>query len=530
VTSFLVIGAGVSGLSLALKLAQNYKVILTSKTLLKEANSPLAQGGIASVTQTSDSFDKHIQDTLSAGAGLCHQPTVVDAIEQAPHRIEELIQWGVNFDTLSLKKFSLTQEGGHSQRRILHVADKTGAHIHEILLENVLKNKNIEIKENYYAMDLIMSIQQLPFEPLNNQCYGAFFYNSESKEIKNILATNTILATGGSGKTFLYTSNWSGATGDGIAMAYRAGARVANLEFTQFHPTCLYHPHARNFLISEAVRGEGGILVNKQGQAFMSDKHPLKDLAPRDIVARAIDREIKQTGEDNVYIDITKKSKDFLQNRFPHIFIKCLGLGIDMSKDPIPVVPAAHYQCGGILTNNKGQSSLPNLYSIGETACNGLHGANRLASNSLLECLTSAHNCYTHFTNSDQKTKSNIPEEHKRQIKYNSKKSSEVIKPDELIVINHMWEEVRRLMWNYVGIVRSTQRLLHAKERIQKIQNEFQKYYSKFETHTHIEELRNITTVAELTIQCALNRKESRGIHFNLDYPDTQDVGKNTII
>lgn len=514
---YLIIGTGLAGLALALKLSRNHRVMLISKEKASEANTSWAQGGIAAVLSKEDSFESHIQDTLIAGAGLCRLDSVKNIIEQAPDRIKDLIDWGVAFD---LKKqgsgkdneIDLTREGGHSYRRILHFEDQTGQHIHSTLLQLVRNNPNIELKENLFAVDLILSQQLEPLSISPNHCVGAYALDAESGVVHTFVAKNTILSTGGAGKVYLYTSNWSGATGDGIAMAYRAGARVANLEFMQFHPTCLYHPEARNFLISEALRGEGGELVNEQGQAFMQKYDSRGSLAPRDIVARSIDAEMKKSGAPCVYLDMTHLPTNFLQERFPKIYERCLEFGIDMTKKPIPVVPAAHYLCGGVLTDEFGRTDLPGLWALGETACTGLHGANRLASNSLLECLAMSHNASLVLP--EQTTKIDYPNKLPKDWNY-----SEATNADEMIVIHHMWEEIRTLMWNYVGIVRSNKRLRRAESRLRNILTEVKEYYSHFPMHTDILELRNIAIVANLTVQCALKRKESRGIHYSLDYP-----------
>ncbi len=505
-TDFLIIGSGTAGLTLALKLADHGSVTILAKDKAPAANSAMAQGGIASVAAAEDDFNSHIQDTIIAGAGLCDETVVDNYITQAPERIKELQNWGVQFDP------HLTREGGHSFRRIFHVEDQTGKAIHDALLQNVLKNKNVHLLEEHFAIDLVSNKKLNPKDMSPQKIVGCYSLHRATNQVHRIKAKTTILATGGAGKVYLYTSNWSGATGDGIAMAFRAGARVANLEFMQFHPTCLYHPQARNFLISEALRGEGGELVNSHGHAFMKKYHPLGSLAPRDIVARSIDAEMKKTGEDCVYLDMTKQSEDFLKSHFPAIYQKCIEFGIDMAKQPIPVVPAAHYLCGGVLTDENGQTDILGLYAIGETACTGLHGANRLASNSLLECVAMAHNC------------AEVIIKNKSQLKHIDSDLNEWIHPsitneDEMIVIRHMWDEIRHLMWNYVGIVRTNKRLLRAQSRLKNILNEVRDYYSNMQLHPDILELRNIAIVADLSIECAILRKESRGIHFNLDYP-----------
>jgi L-aspartate oxidase len=511
-TEALVLGSGLAGLALALKLADQTKVLLCTKTDLRTTNSAMAQGGIAAVMSEHDSFDSHIQDTLNAGAGLCDLNVVRQVVEQGPDRIQDLINWGVKFD-LEGGMAALTREGGHSVRRILHIADHTGQEVHAQVLRRVLQHPNIRLLENHYAIDLIVNRTVKPREVGEARCLGAYVLNRATGDVFPVLAQSTFLATGGAGKVYLYTTNWSGATGDGIAMAHRAGCRVANLEFMQFHPTCLYHPQSRNFLISEALRGEGAELVDRNGHAFMKEVTPMGSLAARDIVARSIDAEMKRTAAECVYLDIRNHSREYLQKRFPVIFARCLDLGIDISRDPIPVVPAAHYLCGGVLTDVHGATDVRGLYALGETACTGLHGANRLASNSLLECLVMAHSASEHFLRQERVT---LPE------RVPELPQSQMQNVDEMIVIHHMWDEIRRLMWNYVGIVRTNRRLERAEHRLQTIQREISEYYSSFKIHSDIEELRNIALVAELTIRCARQRQESRGIHFNLDYPDTK--------
>lgn len=519
-TDIVIIGSGTAALALALKLAEFKRVLILTKDKVPSTNSAMAQGGIAAVVDSSDSFSSHIEDTVIAGAGLCRLEAVHNYIEQAPERIKDLLKWGVQFDE------ELTREGGHSFRRILHHEDQTGAEIHKKLWQQVQTNANIEILENHFAIDLLVNKKIEPDFTGPTAITGLYALNKNTGEVKIIKASATVLATGGAGKVYLYTSNWSGATGDGIAMAYRAGARISNLEFMQFHPTCLYHKDSRNFLITEAIRGEGGELINSKGEAFMKKHHALGSLAPRDIVARGIDAEIKKSGENCVYLDITHRPKDFLISHFPNIFAKCLEYGIDMSTQPIPVVPAAHYLCGGVVTDINGQTDLLGLFAIGETACTGFHGANRLASNSLLECLTMAHNCAEVLKNSWSNlirftVLKNEPKEWAKPQKTDS---------DEMIVITHMWDEIRRLMWNYVGIVRSTKRLERAQHRLANIRNEVKEYYSNMKVHPDILELRNIAIVADLTVECALRRQESRGIHYSIDFPSTEAQGQNTIL
>lgn len=519
-TEVLVLGSGLAGLVLALKVADHRQVILCTKTDLRTTNSAMAQGGIAAVTAEGDSFAQHVDDTLTAGAGLCRADVVRRIVEQGPDRIRDLVNWGVNFD-LGEEGVDLTREGGHSARRILHIADHTGLALHSQLLERVLEHKNITVLENHYALDLLLNHHLDGRAVGPRRCVGAYVL-TPTGEVRALRASATFLATGGAGKVYLYTSNWSGATGDGIAMAYRAGCRVANLEFMQFHPTCLYHPSARNFLISEALRGEGGELVDARGRAFMRQYSERGSLAPRDIVARSIDAEMKKTGAECVFLDMTARGREYLAKRFPVIYERCAQLGIDMATQPIPVVPAAHYLCGGVLADHDGTTDVQNLYALGETACNGLHGANRLASNSLLECLAVSHSAAAHFLSRapEPDLRGHIP----------PWRNSAQINADEMIVIHHIWDEIRRLMWNYVGIVRTDRRLARAANRLQNIQQEFNEYYASFKTHTDIEELRNIALVAQLTVKCALARRESRGIHYNLDCPDLLSEARDTII
>jgi L-aspartate oxidase len=521
-TDFLIIGSGVAGLAYALKVADLGKVTIIAKKDVVATNSSMAQGGIAAVFAADDSFEKHISDTLSAGAGLCREDIVRMVIEQAPDRISDLMKWGVKFD--GGEDLDLTKEGGHSTRRVLHVRDQTGKAIHQSLLKKCIDHPNIEILDNHFAIDLITNrkINPASVEPI--ECLGCYVLDIRTGIVHSLQSRAVILATGGAGKVYLYTTNWAGATGDGIAMAHRVGARVANLEFMQFHPTCLFHPKANTFLITEALRGEGAELINGRGEAFMAKYASLGSLAPRDIVARSIDAEMKKTGAECVFLDTPKLSEKFLKSRFPRIYERCLELGIDITRQPVPVVPAAHYLCGGVLIDEWGRTDVHRLFAVGETACSGLHGANRLASNSLLECVAFAHQGAEYI-------RSHLQDYQFSEVKvplwvYHGNQDQ-----DEMVVIHHMWDEIRHLMWNYVGIVRSNKRLERAKTRIQNILNEIQDYYWNFQVHPDILELRNIALVAQLSIACALKRKESRGIHFNIDYPPSLQVPpKDTII
>ena len=513
-TDLLVIGSGVAGLAFALKTADKNKVTILTKAKIADTNSGMAQGGIAAVLSEGDSYEQHISDTINAGAGLCKIPIVKLCVEQAPERIRDLQKWGVEFDK------DLTREGGHTKNRILHVQDRTGHAIHQALIQKCRSHPNISILENECAIDLITDQKIDPSIVGRPRCIGCYSFNIDTNKVTTFRANATVLATGGAGKVYLYTSNWSGATGDGIAMAYRAGARVANLEFMQFHPTCLYHPHANNFLITEAIRGEGGILKTQSGEAFMKKYHPMENLAPRDIVARSIDAEMKKSGANCVFLDITHLSRDKILSHFPTIYEKCKSFGIDITKEPIPVVPAAHYLCGGVLVDEYARTDIQGLYAVGENSCSGLHGANRLASNSLLECLVFAHQAAQDIQTLSPAKNVEIP-----QWEFYGNQDH-----DEMIVINHMWEEIRRLMWNYVGIVRSNKRLERADHRLSNLMSEVREYYWNFSLHKDILELRNIALLAQLTVTCALKRKESRGIHFNLDYPEASSEVRDSVL
>jgi L-aspartate oxidase len=511
---FLILGSGIAGLSFALKVAPQGRVAIVTKKNRTESNTNYAQGGIASVTGRDDSFELHVLDTLTSGTGLCKEPVVRTIVEEGPARIQELIDLGMKFSESEnhnggARELDLGREGGHSRRRILHAKDMTGRVIESALLNAISNQGNITIFENHLAIDLVTS-QKLGYVG-DNRCLGAYVYDKKNNRVETFSAPVTLLATGGCGKVYLYTTNPDIATGDGVAMAYRAGASIANMEFVQFHPTCLYHPKAKSFLISEAVRGEGGVLKNLQGAAFMDGAHPMKSLAPRDIVARAIDSEMKKSGADHVLLDITHKPAKFIIERFPNIYQTCLGYGIDITKEPIPVVPAAHYQCGGVVTNIDGETDIAGLYAVGEVACTGLHGANRLASNSLLEALVCAHRA----SNKALKYKS-----HAAEVTIPPWQSGNATNADELVVVSHNWDEIRRLMWDYVGIVRTNKRLERAAKRIGNLQEEIREYYWNFIVTSDLLELRNIATVAEIIVHCALMRPESRGLNYNLDFPD----------
>ena len=520
----LVVGSGIAGLTFALKVASSRQVAVVTKKESVETSTNYAQGGIASVLDPEDSFDLHIQDTLSAGDGLCHPDIVTMVVKSGPERIRELAEMGVRFQRRQEGSlpFDLAREGGHSRSRIVHSQDMTGREIERVLLSMAEEHPNISIFENYIAIDLIVECQLLKRGLLTTRrrerCWGAYVLDIEGNRILTFLAKDTLLCTGGAGKVYVYTSNPDVATGDGVAMAYRAGAEVANMEFVQFHPTCLYHPHAKNFLISEAVRGEGGRLLDKRGQAFMSKYHPLKDLACRDVVARAIDTEIKQSGDDCVYLEISHHDGDFLRQRFPNIYEKCFSLGIDITKEPIPVVPAAHYMCGGVRTDKHGLTSIQHLYTLGESACTGLHGANRLASNSLLEALVFAHTAADQINSQPMSRgeKIRFPEVPPLEMPLN-------VDDSEMVLIAYNWDIIRRLMWNYVGIVRKDSRLNLAQNHLAQIQQEINEHYPNISLNSDLIELRNLATVAELIVTCALKRHESRGLHFNVDHPQKDD-------
>ena len=524
---FLIIGSGVAGLSLALKVARHGTVAVVTKRARSDSNTAWAQGGVASVTSTEDSFELHIRDTLAAGAGLCDERAVRAIITDGPAAIRELIELGVHFDERVFenghRELDLGKEGGHSKRRVLHYRDTTGREIEQCLLNAVEKNPNIHLLENHMAVDLITT-GKLGYTT-EDRVVGSYVLDETNGEVKALRSDRVILATGGCGKVYLYTTNPSIATGDGVAMAWRAGAAIENMEFIQFHPTCLYHPEARSFLISEAVRGEGARLIDESGREFMGRYHELKALAPRDIVARAIDAEMKRTGSPCVYLDITHKPPDFIRERFPNIYKSCLALGIDITERPIPVVPAAHYQCGGVETDLDGATTLRGLFAIGEVACTGLHGANRLASNSLLEAIVLADRCARALLRPKYA-------KYHQEIDLPEWRPGNAQDVDELVVIYHNWDEIRRLMWDYVGIVRTNKRLQRASTRLRNLQREIQDFYWGFKLTTELLELRNLCTVASLIVDSALARKESRGLHFTLDFPSADDERflRNTIL
>ena len=522
---YVVLGSGIAGLTFALNVAEKGSVAVITKKNRAESNTNYAQGGIAAVTSSEDSFDLHVRDTLEAGAGLCKEDVVRGIVEEGPARIKELIELGMSFTEREngghKHELDLGKEGGHSKRRILHAKDITGREIESALLTALALHPNVEMFENHAAIDLITR-RKLGFAT-DNRCVGVYVLDNAGGHVETVAAQHVLLATGGCGKVYLYTTNPSIATGDGVAMAYRAGVPVANMEFIQFHPTCLFHPKAKSFLISEAVRGEGGVLRNAAGKAFMDSVHPLKSLAPRDIVARAIDAEIKRTGAECVYLDITHQSREFLLKRFPAIYAKCLEFGIDMANEPIPVVPGAHYQCGGVMTTTEGRTELPGLWAVGEVGCTGLHGANRLASNSLLEALVVAYRAAIAVTTEK------VPAPQNDLPPWESGLAQD---PDELVVIYHNWREIRQLMWDYVGIVRTTKRLKRAASRLHSLSEEVRDYYWNYKMTCDLIELRNLVLVASLIVDSALSRRESRGLHFTLDFPepDTSAPPHDTIL
>lgn len=515
----LILGSGTAGQSLALRLADSLRVALVTKRELATSASAWAQGGIAAVLDTTDSVEAHIQDTLTAGAGLCDAAATRFVVENGRRAIEWLIERGVPFTrgTESELGYHLTREGGHSHRRIIHAADATGAAVQATLSAQVRAHPNIEIFEHHIGIDLITG-DKIGHPGMG--CVGAYVLDIKNDHVLTFSAPHTVIAAGGTGKVYLYTTNPDIATGDGVAMAWRAGCRVANMEFIQFHPTCLYHPQEKSFLISEAVRGEGGLLLLPDGTRFMPEHDPRAELAPRDIVARAIDFEMKKRGLDCVYLDISHKPADWLRGHFPNIHARCLELGIDITREPIPVVPAAHYSCGGIVTDLSARTDVPGLYAVGESACTGLHGANRLASNSLLECLVYGEGAARDIL---AKTPSPLPA-------LPDWDESRVIDADEAVVVSHNWAELRQAMWDYVGIVRTTKRLQRAQHRIRLLMREIDEFYSQYRVTNDLIELRNLVVTADLIVRCALQRKESRGLHHSRDFPVTLARARNTVL
>jgi L-aspartate oxidase len=510
----LIIGSGAAGLALALQLPPVCRIAVLSKGKLTHGSTFQAQGGMAAVLDEDDTVESHVEDTIAAGGGLCNPKVVEFVVSNSRSVVEWLVSLGIEFDRRETAgDYHLTMEGGHSHRRVIHAADATGKAISEVLVENALARDNIDIFIDRVAVDLINS---------EGRCQGAYVLDHDVGRVELFQARFVVLATGGASKAYLYTSNPDGASGDGIAMAWRAGCRVGNLEFNQFHPTCLYHPRAKSFLITEALRGEGGHLLLPDGTRFMRDFDSRAELAPRDIVARAIDHEMKRTGSDCVYLDISHQDADFLKSHFPTVYQRCLEYGIDITREPIPVVPAAHYTCGGVMVDTRGRTDVDQLYAIGETAFTGLHGANRMASNSLLECLVYARSAATDITHLLDKipAPSSAP----------PWDESQVTDSDEDVVISHNWDELRRFMWDYVGIVRTDKRLQRALHRAQLLQEEIKEYYSNYKVSRDLLELRNLAVVAELMIRCAISRKESRGLHYTLDYPEQKPEAEDTIL
>ncbi len=509
----LIIGSGIAGLSMALKVANIGKVIVLTKTSLKECATILAQAGISAALSTDDSFEIHYQDTLNVGDGLCHPDVVKKIVSAGPARIGELVKWGVQFSKSDPDHYDLGLEAGHSHRRVVHSKDITGADIQETLINRILEDSRITVLENHIALNLKVRA---------GRCRGAYVLDKYKDIVKNFSAKVTVLATGGLGKAFLYTSNPDISSGDGIAMAYRAGATIMNMEFIQFHPTLLYHPHAKSFLISEALRGEGAKLIDEEGTRFMKNYDSRMELAPRDVVARAIDSELKRSGNDCLFLDISFKDPEFIKGRFPGIHAKCLELGMDITKTPIPIVPAAHYAIGGVKASVSGITDIPGLLAIGETACTGFHGANRLASNSLLESSVMAH-----FAARECR---NLIEKGPPICTFSPWHSGDAVDSDESVVVSQNWMELRLLMWNYVGVVRSDKRFRRAQQRIHLLQDEINQYYWNFHITSDLIELRNLAEIAQMIIDAGFHRKESRGVHYTIDYPKKRKTTKDTLL
>ncbi len=505
----LILGSGAAGLGLALQLDPSLQVCVISKNTLEESSTYYAQGGISAVLNQEDSAESHAQDTIQIGGGLCHEDTVRYVVSEGPAAIQWLIEQGVEFTRENGQELHLTREGGHSHRRVVHSADTTGKAVESVLVSSAQQAINITLMPHHIAIDLITASK---IGRKYNRCLGAYVLDIRNNSINTIAAKAVVLATGGANKVYAYTSNPDGSTGDGIAMAWRAGCRVANMEFIQFHPTCLYHSEAKSFLITEALRGEGALLRLPDGKRFMDRFDDRAELAPRDVVARAIDHEMKRIGAEFLYLDISHKSVDFIETHFPNVYARCKRFGFDLAKEPVPIVPAAHYTCGGVMTSLYGETDLPGLYAIGEVACTGLHGANRMASNSLLECLIFARTASKHINKRI----------HDIQIitKLSAWDESRVTDSDEEVVVSHNWDELRRFMWDYVGIVRTDKRLERARHRAELLLLEIDEYYSNFRITSDLLELRNLSTCANLIIRCAQHRKESRGLHCTLDYPE----------
>ena len=525
----LIIGSGAAGLTVALGLPDGVQAALLSKGELTHASTYYAQGGVAAVLDSDDSLESHVRDTHLAGGGLCHDDAVRYTVENGPRAIRWLIDQGVDFTRLEGSEanplpYHLTREGGHSHRRIIHAADATGVAISSTLIDRVKERDSVHRFEHRVAVDLILQEHDGPDgqQGKERRCCGAYVHNIKTGETDVILARSVVLATGGASKVYLYTSNPDVATGDGIAMAWRAGCRVANMEFMQFHPTCLYHPKAKSFLITEAIRGEGGRLLLPNGERFMPRFDERAELAPRDVVARAIDHEMKRLGADCLYLDISHKPADFIIEHFPTVYAKCLQLGLDITRDPIPVVPAAHYTCGGVIIDRDGRTDVPGLYALGETGFTGLHGANRMASNSLLECFVYGRAVAEHIGEHLH----DLPEPREAAPWDDSK----VTDSDEDVVISHNWDELRRFMWDYVGIVRTTKRLERAQHRVEMLKKEITEYYSNYHISNDLLELRNLVVIADLIIRSALQRKESRGLHFMREFPDADPIGKDSVL
>jgi L-aspartate oxidase len=517
----LIIGSGLAGMSLALRLAENQHVALLTKGELLDAASAWAQGGIAAVLDDDDSAENHVRDTHLAGAGLCHDEAVRFVVENGKHAVQWLVAQGVPFtmDENNHAELHLTREGGHSHRRIVHAADATGRAVQKTLVQQLKSHPNVKVIEHRIAVDLITSTRLGIAGP--PRCLGAYVLDKASGKVMTIGARHTVLATGGAGKVYVYTTNPDVATGDGVAMAWRAGCSVANMEFIQFHPTCLYHPQAKSYLITEAVRGEGGLLkIPGTGERFMTAHDARGELAPRNVVARAIDYEMKKRGLDFVHLDISHQTPAFLKAHFPNIYAKCMSLGIDITTQPIPVVPAAHYTCGGVVTDLRGRTDIDRLYAIGEVSCTGLHGANRLASNSLLECLVFSEAVQADIAAQPRVDIPPLP----------TWDESRVTNADEEVIISHNWDELRRFMWDYVGIVRTDKRLERAMHRINLLKSEIHDYYANFRVTNDLLELRNLVQTAELIVRSAMTRKESRGLHYSLDYPDTLPTATDTVL